>query len=279
MDNQIASKLSHDIPEIEIVRVNKYLPYIQSFKMILYRILFISVLLLLWEYMVSIGKIDPFLLGSPLTIINVGINMYNSGQLLNDIWATIYATVSGFIIGSIIGSIVGLSLWYFKKVADILDPLIVALNGVPKIALAPMIVIWFGTDIFSKIILALISTFVVAMLSAYQATKEIEETQINLLRSFGATKTQIFTKVIIPASFPWIISAFRINIGLALVSVVGGEFISSDVGLGHMIFVEGNLFNIPAVWVGVLMLMLVAILLYLVVGSIEKKLLPSDFNR
>ena len=94
------------------------------------------------------------------------------------------------------------------------------------------------------------------------------------MRSFGATRTQIFTKIIVPASLPWIISAFRINIGLSLVSVIGGEFISSDRGLGHMVFVEGNLFNLPAVWVGVIMLVIVAISLYSLVGYAEKKLLP-----
>lgn len=260
--------------EQNFLKRNKYQKTIAKLKLAGARIAIVVVILALWEFAVSKGAVDGFLMGSPSAIWRVGLAMLTSGQLFRDVSATIYATIVGFLIGSLLGSVCGLLLWYFKGFAKVIDPFAVALNGVPKIALAPMIVIWFGTDIFSKIVLAIISTFVVALLSAYQATNQIEESQINLMRSFGATRTQIFTKIIVPASLPWIISAFRINIGLSLVSVIGGEFISSDRGLGHMVFVEGNLFNLPAVWVGVIMLVIVAISLYSLVGYAEKKLLP-----
>lgn len=249
---------------------------LQGARVVFARIVLVLTIAAIWEALAQVGYIDVFLMGSPSTIFDAGIAMFKSGQLMTDIGATIYATVMGFVIGSITGSMIGLSLWFCPAIARIIDPFVVALNGVPKIALAPMIVIWFGTDIFSKIVLAVISTFVVALLSAYQATHQIEEQQINLMKSFGASKRQIFQKIIVPSSLPWIISAFRINIGLALVSVVGGEFISSDCGLGHMVFVEGNLFNLPAVWVGVLMLVAVAMLLYTCVGYAESRLLPWD---
>lgn len=260
--------------EKQFLKRSKYLNTLFAMKLAGARIAIVAGILALWELGVSRGAIDGFLMGAPSAIWRVGVAMVTSGQLFKDVSATLYATIIGFLIGSLFGSACGLLLWYFKGFAKVIDPFAVALNGVPKIALAPMIVIWFGTDIFSKIVLATISTFVVALLSAYQATHQIEESQINLMRSFGATRTQIFTKIIVPASLPWIISAFRINIGLSLVSVIGGEFISSDKGLGHMVFVEGNLFNLPAVWVGVIMLVIVAISLYSLVGYAEKKLLP-----
>ena len=238
------------------------------------RVVLLGIIIALWEVAAQNGWINSFLMGSPLNIYRSASAMIASGQLFTDIQATVYATIIGFVIGSLLGSVSGLLLWYSRFVAQVIDPLIVSLNGIPKIALAPMIVIWFGTDIFSKVVLAFISTFVVALLSAYQATHQIEPMQISMLKAFGATRTQIFTKVIVPSSLPWIVSAFRINIGLALVSVVGGEFISSDRGLGHMVFVEGNLFNIPAVWVGVLALVLVAMALYCVVGYAENHLIP-----
>lgn len=260
--------------EQKFLKRNKYLKITNMLKLIGARIAIVVVILMVWEMGVQRGAIDGFLMGSPSAIWRMAVAMVTSGQLFKDVSATLYATIVGFLIGSLLGSVCGLVLWYFKGFAKVIDPFAVALNGVPKIALAPMIVIWFGTDIFSKIVLATISTFVVALLSAYQATHQIEESQINLMRSFGATRTQTFTKIIVPASLPWIISAFRINIGLALVSVVGGEFISSDRGLGHMVFVEGNLFNLPAVWVGVIMLVIVAMSLYSIVGYAENKLLP-----
>jgi len=240
----------------------------------LWRLAIIGVVLGIWEALVRGGAVNAFLLGSPSAIAKMAASMISSGQLMEDAYATVRATVTGFGIGSAVGSLAGLLLWFSRTVSRIVDPFVVALNGVPKIALAPMIIIWFGSGIFSKIVLAAVSTFIVALLSAYQATHQIDDSQVNLMKSFGASKLQIFAKIIVPSSLPWIISAFRINIGLALVSVVGGEFISSDKGLGHMIFVEGNLFNLPAVWVGVFTLMIVAALLYACVSMLESRLLP-----
>lgn len=239
-----------------------------------WRMLIIGIVFVIWEVVVQMKLVNSFLLGSPLEIVSSAVFLAKSGDLWIDIFATVRATVIGFLVGSFLGSLCGLALWFSKRVAQIIDPFIVALNGVPKLALAPLIIIWFGSGLTSKIILATVATFIVALLSAYQATLGIDSSQVNLMKSFGAKKHQIFTKIIVPASLPWIISAFRINIGLALVSVVGGEFISSDKGLGHMIFVQGNLFNLPAVWVGIFTLMLVAIFLYACVGILERKLLP-----
>ncbi|GAB7386632.1 ABC transporter permease [Bacillaceae bacterium] len=248
-------------------------PVLQTY---LWRIAVIASVIVLWELGVSAGIIDGFLFGSPSGILHTFLAMFESGQLFADTSATLLSTIVGFLLGSFIGSIAGLLMWYSKLLARIVDPFVVALNGVPKIALAPMIIIWFGSGIFSKMTLAAISTFIVALLTAYQGTHQIDPSLINLLKSFGAKKSQIFTKVVIPSSLPWIISAFRLNIGFALIAVVSGEFISSAKGLGHMVFVEGNLFNLNAVWVGVFMLMFVALMLYTVVGWISKRLLPWE---
>ena len=215
-------------------------------------------------------------MGSPGGIAIEAWRQLQSGQLLSDTWTTLYATIVGFLLGSIGGSMAGLLLWYSRHVARIIDPFVVALNGLPKISLAPMIIIWFGSGMLSKVALAFIATFIVALLSAYQGTHQIDANLVNLMRSLGATKRQIFLKVVVPATLPWIISAFRLNIGFALIAEIGGEFIASDKGLGRSIFVAGNLFNLNAVWVGVLTLMLVAIALYLVVSRIERYLLPWE---
>lgn len=236
------------------------------------RLLIIGVVLLLWQTGVNHKLIDPFLMGSPKGIGAEAWRMIGTGQLLNDTIATVQATVSGFLAGSILGSLFGLTLWYSKRLARILDPFFIALNGLPKIALAPMIIIWFGSGMFSKIALAFIATFVVAVLTAYQGSHQIDQSLVNMMRSLGATKRQIFAKLVIPATMPWIISAFRLNIGFALIAEIGGEFISSDRGLGRLIFVNGNLFNLNAVWVGVFTLMAVAVVLYFIVSQIEKRL-------
>ncbi|APH03495.1 ABC transporter permease [Bacillus weihaiensis] len=240
------------------------------------RVLLVALGLIAWQLGVQLEWINPFLMGSPLGILEEYTRLIQSGELFTDTFATVFATIIGFIIGSLLGSVIGLLLWYSKFLARVLDPFVVALNGLPKIALAPMIIIWFGSGMFSKIALAIIATLIVALLSAYQGTHQIDSNLVNLMRSLGSTKSQIFRKVVIPSTMPWIISAFRLNIGFALVAVIGGEFISSDKGLGRMIFVAGNLFNLNIVWVGVITLMIVAITLYFIVSKLELRLLPWD---
>lgn len=239
----------------------------------LWRMALIAIVLGLWQWGVDQGWINAFLMGSPVGIANEALRQIGTGQLLDDTLTTVYATVIGFFIGSMLGSISGLALWYSRTAARIVDPFMVALNGLPKIALAPMIIIWFGSGMLSKVALAFVATFVVALLSAYQGTHQINENLVNLMRSLKATRTQIFTKLVIPATLPWIIAAFRLNIGFALIAEIGGEFIASDKGLGRMIFVAGNLFDLNSVWVGVMVLMMVATTLYVIVSRVEKTIL------
>ncbi len=243
------------------------------------RLLILFLLIALWQFGVNGGWINAFLMGSPAGIGKEFMRLASNGELLTHTGVTVYATVIGFITGSLLGSLAGLLLWYSPNLARILDPFFIALNGLPKIALAPIIIIWFGSGLFSKVALAFIATFIVALLSAWQGTHQLDGSQVNLMRSLGANKSQIFRKVVIPATLPWIIAAFRLNIGFALIADIGGEFISSDYGLGKMIFVAGNLFNLNAVWVGVLMLLLVAIVLYWVISQLQKWLLPWEPQR
>jgi NitT/TauT family transport system permease protein len=240
----------------------------------LLRILVVAVLLAAWQYSASTGFINSFLMGSPIGIFNEAVRLIGTGQLWDDTLSTVQATVIGFLLGSFFGAFSGLLLWCFPYLARVLDPFFVALNGLPKISLAPMIIIWFGSGMLSKVALAFVATYIVSLLSAYQGTHQIDQNLVNLMRSLGATKRLIFLKLVIPSTLPWIISSFRLNIGFALVAEIGGEFIASDKGLGRMIFVAGNLFNLNGVWVGIMMLMIVAVALYAIVAKLEKNILP-----
>ena len=240
----------------------------------LLRIAMIAAVLVAWQIAADQGAINAFLMGSPAGIYKEAVRLLGTGQLWDDTFATVHATIIGFLVGSLTGAFCGLLLWCFPYVARILDPFFVALNGLPKIALAPMIIIWFGSGMLSKVALAFVATFIVSLLSAYQGTHQIDSSLVNLMRSLGATKRLIFLKLVIPATLPWIIASFRLNIGFALIAEIGGEFIASDKGLGRMIFVSGNLFNLNAVWVGIMMLMVVAVTLYAIVSRVEKHILP-----
>ncbi|HCE9036910.1 ABC transporter permease [Klebsiella michiganensis] len=244
-----------------------------------WRVLLVVVIVAFWQFGVSIGLVNAFLMGSPAGIWLEFVRLVSNGELLQNTSVTVYATITGFVLGSLLGSFSGLLLWHTPILARILDPFFIALNSLPKIALAPIIIIWFGSGLFSKIALAFIATYVVALISAWQGTHQIDDSQVNLMRSLGANRNQIFRKVVVPSTLPWIISAFRLNIGFALIADIGGEFISSDYGLGKMIFVAGNLFNLNVVWVGVFTLLVVALVLYLIVVQLQRRLLPWEHKK
>ncbi len=230
------------------------------------------VLIVLWEMAAQAKLINGQLLGSPLGIFNSAVVGITKGQLLYDTWVTFVETVVGLVVGSSLGIGLGLVLWFYPRTSDIVEQFSILLNSIPKIALGPLIIIWFGSGMNSKIWLAGISTFAVAMISSCAAAQEVDKDLLNLFKSFKAKRLMVFKKLIVPASIPWIISIFRINIGFALIGAVVGEFIASESGLGHAVFVAGSLFDLNTVWLGVIVLTLMAALLTWVVQLIEERI-------
>lgn len=227
-------------------------------------------LLAIWQVAATLHWVNGFLLGSPVGVWDQLLAWWHSGTLGADIGATALETLSGFAAGTVVGTGLGLAFWYWPAMAKVLQPLAVAFNGIPKIALGPLVIIWFGTGETSKVILAFAATVVVALLATYQGALELDPDYERLMRAFGASKGQIFRRLIIPGTMPWIVNAMRINVGLALVGAVIGEFIASQQGLGHAVFVAGNLFELNTVWVGVILLSLMAVALYGLVNLVEQ---------
>jgi NitT/TauT family transport system permease protein len=227
-----------------------------------------------WEIGVRLGWISAFLVGSPFGIFSVAFKMIGSGELLSDTWYTLFEAILGFVIGTIVGSLLGLALWYSVFVARLVEPFIVAINSVPKIALAPIVVLWFGTGLVSKVALSVSLTAIVALIAAYQAAKDADVDLQSLLISMGADKHQVFFKAVVPSTLPSIIATFRINIGFGLVGAVVGEFISSQRGLGHLIYTASSLYDLNTVWVGLFTLMIMGFVLYYVIDIIERASLP-----
>lgn len=234
----------------------------------------VAVVLAAWQWGVHAGLISAFLVGSPIGIFEKLWQGLLNGSLWMNTEATLVEAIAGFLIGSLVGSMVGLSLWYSPAFARIVEPFIVAINSVPKIAFAPIVILWFGTGLVSKIMLAVSLTAIVALIAAYEAAKNADHDLQSLLLALGATKHQVFFKMVVPSSLPAIISTFRINIGFGLVGAVVGEFISSSKGLGHLIFNASSLYDLNTVWVGLFTLMFVGFVLYYVVDRIERYLLP-----
>ena len=239
-------------------------------KILLGRVIVGALLFAGWEYFSRIGWLNPYFWSSPSAILKTAIAQTLQGTLLRDIAYTSGSTMLGFVSGTVIGAAVGLSFWWSLTYAGISEPYLIVLNALPKLALGPVIVIMFGIGFYSKAVLAFLMTVVATSLSAYSGVKSVDPAMETLMVSLGARRWQVFSKVVVPWSMPWIISCLRINIALALAGSIVGEFISSDKGVGRMIIYAGTILNINLVWVGVFVLSILSILMYWAVVLLEK---------
>lgn len=234
----------------------------------------VALFLGMWELAVQAGLVSSFMVGSPINIFNALLRAAQNGTLFVDTGYTLYAAILGFILGTAIGSVAGLALWYSPFIARTIEPFIVSINSVPKIAFAPIVVLWFGTGLLSKVALAISLTAIIALVAAYEAAKDADHDLQSLLLTLGGNKNDVFFQVVVPSSLPHIIATFRINIGFGLVGAVVGEFISSEKGLGHMIFTASSLYDLNTVWAGLFMLMIIGFFLYFAIDRVERFLLP-----
>lgn len=236
-----------------------------------YQTLLVVGIFVLWEVLVRWEILPVYLYGQPSGILAKGRSLLLEGDLARDFGATAFASVLGFLLGTSLGSAAGLLLWLSKTAAAVLRPIIVAVNGVPKIALAPLIVVWVGVGLPAKVAIAASLTFIVALIAVYQGTQEVDEDLVKLMRSLGAKPMTIWRKVIVPGATPWILSTMRLNIGFAMIGAVVGEYISSKMGLGYLIYNAGALYDLNTVFVGIFCLMALALVLDAVLGLIEAR--------
>lgn len=240
-------------------------------RILIYQIASIVGLFAVWELAVRSGFAPVYLYGQPSGILQKAILLAQDGELFTHIGLTAFESITGFLLGTTLGSLAGLSLWLSDSVARTLRPIIVAINGVPKIALAPLVVVWFGVDVGAKVAIAASLTFIVALITVYQGTQEIDQDLIRMMRSLGAGRRKIWTKVVIPGSVPWIMSTLRLNIGFAMIGAVVGEYISAKAGLGYFIYNAGALYDLNAVFVGIFALMALALMLDFILIKIEER--------
>lgn len=226
----------------------------------------------LWEIAIRAGWLPVYLYGQPSGIARKFLDLLADGTLVQSTLVTGLESLVGFVIGCSLGSAAGLALWLTPRFALILRPFIVAINGLPKIALAPLIIVWFGIGIESKIAIAAIITFIVSLMTAFSGAQEVDQDLIRLMRSLGASQRQTFAKIVAPATMPWIISGLRLNVGFALIGAVVGEYIAAKSGLGYLVYYAGTLYDLNAVWVGLFALMLLALVLDYGITLLERRL-------
>ena len=243
------------------------------------QIAILALFLAFWEWKTRQSSQTAFLFGSPSAIGGFLLQMTRDGTLLRDGGVTALETVLGFLIGNVIGTLAGLSLWYSAFVSRVVQPFIVAVGSIPIIALAPIIIIWFGTGLASKIAMSTLSVVVVALVTSYKGALGVDPDQINLLRTLGARKPQIFRTLVVPSSLTDIFAGLKLTVGFALIGAIVGEFMSSSVGLGHAIFQAGSLYAIPKVFAALVGTIALALALTYLVGQVERVLTPWRQNR
>jgi NitT/TauT family transport system permease protein len=223
-----------------------------------------------WELGARFGLIDTFFWSQPSEIWRTMLIFMGSGDALTDISFTFQSTILGFIIGTVGGAALGMSFWWSRNYALIMQPYVVCLESMPKLALAPLIILVFGMGLSSKVAIATALTLIVSTLTAYAGVQAVDKDQEKLFYSLGASRWQTFRKLVVPSCVPWIISILRVNIGLALTGAIVGEFVSSQYGLGRTILYAGSTFEIALVWVAIIILSALSIVMYVAVGWLEK---------
>ncbi len=224
----------------------------------------------LWELFAKIGVIDSFITSCPSEIVLTIHDLLINDNLLYHAFITLYETVLGFLIAVGLGYLIALLLWWSERLRRILEPYIVVLNSLPKIALGPIIIVWCGSGSKAIIFMAVLIGIIVAVITMLAGFSATDKNKILLLRSMGANKLQILIKLVIPGSLPTLISMLKICVGMAWVGSIMGEYLVSRAGLGYLIVYGGQVFKLNLVMASTVVLCLLASLMYSAVALLER---------
>lgn len=226
----------------------------------------------LWEY--SSGRwIKPFWLSSPSAIWDQLLDWASSGDLWMHVQVTLTETLLGFIFGALCGVVIGMALGLNRRLAAILDPFIIGFYSLPKIALAPLFILWFGVGMTSKVILATFVVFFLVFYNTYAGTLAVSQELIDVLRVMGAKRHQIVRKVILPSALIWIFTGMKVSVPYALIGAVVGEMMASNKGLGYLIQASAGQYNTGGVFAALFILMLISTGLHALLKQSERYLL------
>jgi NitT/TauT family transport system permease protein len=194
----------------------------------------VAVLLVAWELVIAAGLATEFFFGRPTWMFAWVARGFLEGWLWEHTWVTLAETLAGFVLGTVIGTAIGLALWWSTFLSRVLSPVAVILNATPKIVMAPIFIVWFGIGLSSKVVLAVTICAIVAWISAFDAIRSVDLDLVDMIRALGGRRWDAFVNVVIPSSLTWIGAAMKINIGLALIGAITGEYLSSTHGLGYL---------------------------------------------
>lgn len=225
-----------------------------------------------WE-VVSTSFDFEFWISSPSSVWEQLVTWASSGELWLGIKATMMVTLLGFVPGALAGALTGFVFGWFRTVGRIFEPFVLALYTLPKIALAPLFVLWFGIGVLPKVVLAAVLVFFLVFFTTFQGAKSVDRSMLEMGYLMGGGKLEVFRKIVVPTSAVWMFSGFKIALPYALIGAVVGEFIAATEGIGFMIKNATNEFNTAGVFGGLVVLMILATLLTQVLRLIEHKVL------
>ena len=221
----------------------------------------VIILLAMWEILANIGVIDSFIMSQPSRMVKTLLNLGENG-LLTHLGVTCMETLIGFLLGTVLGVGLAVLLWWSKTLSRICEQFLVVLNALPKIALGPVFIVWVGAGMQAIIVMALAISLIVTVLEMLNGFLSTDEEMVTMVRTFGADRRQVFTKVVMPSNLHTLFNSMKVNIGLSLVGVIAGEFLVSKAGLGYLIVYGGQVFKLDLVMTSVVILAVVAALLY-----------------
>jgi NitT/TauT family transport system permease protein len=243
------------------------------------RVLVIAILFGLWEILTGgFGglvrpAVNPALLPPPSAAAAELLIYARSGLLLSDLTATLGAAFGGLLLGMLGGFLLGMLLGTWRAAADVVEPIFVALNSLPRVALAPVLIIWFGLGLTSKIVVSLLTVFFVVFFNTYLGVRSIDPDLVKAVRVMGATRSQTARIVVVPGVLQWVFAALRTSVSFGLTGAVVAEFVGSTAGLGYRMSIASGVLNTPRVFAILLLLALVGTLLVEAAKHLEKQLL------
>lgn len=223
----------------------------------------------LWEIASRLYWVDPLLFSSPSRVFKLIFGKIMDGSIIIHVQVTLFETVLGFVIGTFAGIVIATILWSSLRFSKIMDPYLVIMNAMPKVALGPIIIVSLGAGYLSIIMMGAIISVIITTLVVYAAFKEVDPNYEKVLKGFGATRWQIFKDAIFPATLPTMISSLKVNVGLSWVGVIVGEFLVSKDGLGYLIIYGFQVFDFTLVMASLLLISVFAAIMYKVVEKIE----------
>lgn len=245
-------------------RMSRYVLCVQT----LILVLFVG----LWELAGQLKWIDVLIFSYPSKVGRQIVKDALSGELWPHLAMTVGETAVGFLLGTLIGTLLAVLIWWSPFLSRVLDPYMVVFNSMPKVALGPIFIVLFGAGFTAIVVTTLSITVIVTTLVVFNSFNEVDANFVKVIRTFGGSRRDVFLKVILPASFPTIVSTLKVNVGMAWVGVIVGEFLVAKIGLGYLIVYGFQVFNFTLVLSSLVIIAIVATAMYQMVVYIERKL-------